>query len=139
MFRRVKSELAPPLAVDAVFAVALGIFYVALRSELEAMLSQLNTLFLASYAALGLSVLLFYLLQGMNPKAADLLHVVLFPLLVLLYTFLRWMPDAVAGGGITLYGADPQIFSAGMLVFLLMLAGYFLAQLRFWMAGRALY
>jgi hypothetical protein len=54
-------------------------FYVAFRQALFPMLPQLNELLVASCVALGLNLLFFYLILGINRKAAFFLHIVLFP------------------------------------------------------------
>jgi hypothetical protein len=101
------------------------------------MLPQLNELFVASCVALGLNLLFFYLILGINHKAAFFLHIILFPAISLFYTFLKWMPSVIEGArGVTLYGACPEVFSALMLVHVILLAGYFLAQLALWLAKR---
>lgn len=137
MMRRVKPKLTPQLIVDAVFFGMLSIFYVAFRQVLSPMLPQLNELFVAGCVALGLNLLFFYLMLGINLKVAFFLHIVLFPAISLFYTFLKWMPSVIEGaGGVTLYGARPGVFSALMLVHVILLAGYFLAQFTLWLAKR---
>jgi hypothetical protein len=133
MMRRVKPKLTPQLIVDAVFFGMLGIFYVTFRQVLPPMLPKLNELFVASCAALGLNLLCFYLILGINHKAAFFLHIVLFPVISLFYAFLKWMPSVIEGA---LYGASPEVFSALMLVHVILLAGYFIAQFTLWLAKR---
>ena len=134
MMRRMKPKLTPQLIVDATFFGILGIFYAVFRQTLFPMLPQLSELFVASCAALGLNLLFFYLILGINPKVAFFLHIVLFPAISLFYTFLKWMPGAIEG--VALYGVCPEAFSALMLVHVILLAGYFLAQLTLWLAKR---
>ncbi|GEM_PF-1700951 len=137
VMRRVKPKLTPQLIVDAAFFGMLGVFYVAFRQVLPLMLPQLNELLVASCVALGLNLLFFYLILGVNPKAAFFLHIALFPAISLFYTFLKWMPGVIEGaGGEALYGACPEVFSALMLVHVILLAGYFLSQLTLWLAKR---
>jgi hypothetical protein len=128
MFKYVVPKLQ--LAVDGIFAVILAIFYLILRSSLRALEAELNVLFLASYISLGLGALMLYLIFSMNSRAALFAHATLFPTLGTFYLFLKWMPDVIKGAeGVALYGADPVAFSGSVLVYLILLFGFFASQL----------
>lgn len=128
----------PQLVADAAFGIALAVLYVIFSSALGGIQAEVNALFLASYALLGLSALVFYLVFAANSKLALLVHTWLFPLFCLLNLFLRWMPSVVVIGGVPLGGADANILSGGVLVYLFLLFAFFVVQsiLRARTAGR---
>ena len=94
--------------------------------NLTALISELNTLALASYVLLGLGTLIFYLMVGMNPSFALLVHTGLFPLLAIFYLFLKWLPGVIAGAPFD--GTSPETFGACLLAYVLVLVGFFTVQ-----------
>lgn len=118
------------VAVDVAFVFILAPLYFILRSSLPLLQYEVKVLFSASYVMLMLSILVLFLIFGMNQKFALLTHVALFPMLSIFYLFLKWMPDAIRKvGGMPPYGSDPGMFSANMLAYLIVLFGYFIGQL----------
>lgn len=118
----------PQLIADAAFGIALAVLYVGFSLALREIQSEVNALFLASYALLGLGALVFYLVFAANSKLALLVHIWLFPLFCLLNLFLRWVPSVIVIGGVPLGGVDVNTFSAGMLVYVLLLFAFFVVQ-----------
>lgn len=116
------------LMVDAAFGVALAMLYLIFSLTLSEIQSEVNALFLASYALLGLGALVLYLIFSANPNLALLVHTWLFPLFCLLNLFLRWMPSVIVIGGAPLGGADVNTFSGGVLIYVLLLFAFFVIQ-----------
>lgn len=108
--------------VDVAFGIALAVLYVGFSLTLINIQSEINALFLASYALLGLGVLVFYLVFMTNSKLALLFHVWIFPLFSTFNLFLRWMPDAM--GRVT----DVHALSSLILVYVLLLFAFFVTQ-----------
>jgi len=122
----------PQLMVDIAFGEALGVLYIIFSLSLRGIQSEVNALFLASYALLGLGVLALYLVFNANSNLALFLHIFIFPLFSLFNLFLKWVPDAIGRG------TDVQVLSSLILVYVLLLLGYFVVQsiLRTRTAGR---
>jgi len=122
----------PQLMVDIAFGEALGVLYIIFSLSLRGIQSEVNALFLASYALLGLGALVLYLVFSANPNLALLLHIFTFPLFSLFNLFLKWVPDAIGRG------ADVQVLSSLILVYVLLLLAFFVVQsiLRTRTAGR---
>lgn len=120
------------LMVDIAFAEALGVLYIIFSLSLRGIQSEVNALFLASYALLGFGALALYLVFSANTSLALLLHIFIFPLFSLFNLFLKWMPDAID------VGTDVQVLSSLTLVYVLLLLVFFLVQsiLRTRAAGR---
>ena len=120
------------LMVDIAFGEALGVLYLIFSLSLRGIQSEVNALFLASYALLGLGALALYLVFNANPSLALHLHIFIFPLFSLFNLFLRWMPDTIDRG------ADVQVLSSLTLVYVLLLLTFFVVQsiLRTRTAGR---
>ncbi len=118
--------------VDVAFAEALGVLYIIFGLSLKGIQSEVNALFLASYALLGFGALALYLVFSANTSLALLLHIFIFPLFSLFNLFLKWMPDAIDAG------TDVQVLSSLTLVYVLLLLVFFLVQsiLRTRTAGR---
>lgn len=112
----------PQLVADIAFGIALAVLYVGFSLTLKDIQSEVNALFLASYALLGLGVLVFYLVFAANSKLAFLLHVWIFPLFSTLNLFLRWMPGAIVSV------IDVQALSGLILVYVLLLFTFFVVQ-----------
>lgn len=110
------------LVADVAFGIALALLYVGFSLTLKDIQSEINALFLASYALLGLGVLVFYLVFMTNSKLALLFHVWIFPLFSIFNLFLRWMPDAVVRV------TDVQALSSLILVYVLLLFAFFITQ-----------
>ena len=118
----------PQLVVaDIAFGIALAVLYVGFSLALKNIQSEVNALFLASYALLGLGALVFYLVFAANSKLALLLHVWIFPLFSTLNLFLRWMPSVI---GSIINGSliDVQALSSLILVYVLFLFTFFIIQ-----------
>ncbi len=110
------------LMADIAFGIALAVLYVGFSLTLKNIQLEINSLFLASYALLGLGVLVFYLVLMTNSKLALLLHVWTFPLFSTLNLFLRWMPSVM--GKVT----NVQVLFSIILVYVLLLFAFFVAQ-----------
>lgn len=120
------------LAVDGAFAGILAAFYLGLRVQLRPLGAELGSLFLASYISLGLGLVLLYLTFGINPKLALGMHAMTFPLLGTFYLFLKWLPAVLTSGSL-LEGVDPVVFSGTLLVYLILLFGFLLAQFQLYL------
>ncbi len=107
---------------DAAFGIALAVLYITFSLALREIQSEVNALFLASYALLGLGALALYLVFSANPNLALSLHVLMFPLFSLFNLFLRWVPSAM--GNLT----DFQTLSGLILVYVLLLFAFFVVQ-----------
>ena len=120
------------LMVDIAFGEALGVLYLIFSLSLRGIQSEVNALFLASYALLGLGALALYLVFNANPSLALHLHIFIFPLFSLFNLFLRWMPDTIDRG------TDVPVLSSLTLVYVLLLLTFFVVQsiLRTRTAGR---
>lgn len=120
------------LMVDIAFGGALGVLYIIFSLSLRGIQSEVNALFLASYALLGLGALALYLVFSANPSFALLLHIFIFPLFSLFNLFLKWMPNTIGGD------TDVQVLSSLILVYVLLLLAFFVVQsiLRTRTAGR---
>lgn len=112
----------PQLVADVAFGIGLAVLYVGFSLALKDIQSEVNALFLASYALLGLGVLAFYLVFAANLKLALFLHVCIFPLFSALNLFLRWMPSAMVSV------KDVQALSGLTLVYVLFLYAFFATQ-----------
>jgi len=112
----------PQLAADAAFGIALAVLYIGFSLALREIQSEVNALFFASYALLGLGALVFYLVFSTNQNLALSLHVWIFPLFNLFNLFLRWVPGAIAGV------IDVQTLSGLILVYVLLLFAFFVVQ-----------
>lgn len=110
------------LMVDAAFGIALAVLYIIFSLAIGDIQSEVNALFLASYALLGLGALVLYLVFNANPNFALFLHVFIFPLFSLFNLFLRWVPGAM--GSVT----DSQTLSGLILVYVLLLFAFFVVQ-----------
>ncbi len=110
--------------VDAAFVVVMAILFSVMYSNLQVIQEEILVLFVASYAILGLGIVLYYLLSGMNTRVASLAHVGTFPLLSIFVLFGKWMPEAIA----KVQGQE-EALSIGLLVYVLMLIVYLIAQL----------
>jgi hypothetical protein len=117
---------------DAAFGIALVVLHVSFSLVLKEIPAEVNALFLASYALLGLGALVLYLVLSVNQNLALSLHVWIFPLFSLFNLFLRWVPVAIAGV------ADVRTLSGLILVYVLLLFAFFAVQsiLRTRVAGR---
>lgn len=122
MFRFLRTKRR--FAVDVIFAIILAITYWGFHSELASIRSNVNTLFLATYIFLGLGVLVLYLVSDMNPEFASIVHVGLFPFFSLIFIFAKWMPDVMPN-----IIQSSQAFSLGILVYTLLMIGFFTIQL----------
>lgn len=122
----------PQLLADIAFGIALAVLYIIFSLSLRGIQSEVNALFLASYALLGLGALVLYLIFSANPNLALFLHIFTFPLFSLFNLFLKWVPGAIGGG------TDVQVLSSLILVYVLLLLGFFVVQsiLRTRTAGR---
>jgi len=120
------------LMVDIAFAEALGVLYIIFSLFLKGIQSEVNALFLASYALLGFGALTLHLVFSANRNLALILHIFIFPFFSLFNLFLKWMPDAIGEG------ADVRVLSSLILVYVLLLLVFFLVQsiLRTRAAGR---
>lgn len=112
----------PQLIADAAFGIALAVLYIGFSLALREIQAEVNALFLASYALLGLGALVFYLVFSANQNLALSLHVWIFPLFNLFNLFLRWVPGAIAGA------IDVQTLSGLILVYVLLLFAFFVVQ-----------
>ncbi len=110
------------LMADAAFGIALAVLYITFSLALREIQSEVNALFLASYALLGLGALALYLVFSANPNLALSLHVLMFPLFSLFNLFLRWVPSAM--DSLT----DFQTLSGLILVYVLLLFAFFVVQ-----------
>ncbi len=111
--------------MDVVFAMILVIWFATLYYGLpHGIRPEVSTLFSASYVFLGIGVLAFYLLSGMNYRLASLVHVGSLPFLGILYLFVRWMPDAIQEVG----GIEEE-FCLGILAYVLVLIFFLIVQL----------
>lgn len=122
----------PQLLTDIAFGIALAVLYIIFSLSLRGIQSEVNALFLASYALLGLGALVLYLVFSANPNLALFLHIFTFPLFSLFNLFLKWVPGAIGGS------TDVQVLSSLILVYVLLLLGFFVVQsiLRTRTAGR---
>lgn len=122
----------PQLLADIAFGIALAVLYIIFSLALRGIQSEVNALFLASYALLGLGALVLYLVFSANPNLALFLHIFTFPLFSLFNLFLKWVPDAIGED------TDVQVLSSLILVYVLLLLGFFVVQsiLRTRTAGR---
>lgn len=116
------------LKIDVIFIGALVVLHAILRQCLAEIGSEIGVLFLASYLSVGLGAFILYLVFSLNPKLALNLHAGVFPLLALLYLFLRWIPEVIGSDGPLPAGVDAQIFSGVLLVYILLLFAFFLVQ-----------
>ena len=110
------------LMVDAAFGIALAVLYIIFSLAMGDIQSEVNALFLASYALLGLGALVLYLVFNANPNFALFLHILIFPLFSLFNLFLRWVPGAMASV------TDFQTLSGLILVYVLLLFAFFVVQ-----------
>lgn len=117
------------LATDVLFLLALGAIHVVLSQYLAEIRSEINVLFIASYLLLALGALTLYLVFSVNSKLALNLHIWIFPLLALLNLFLRWIPNVIGTDGSLPTSVNVQIFSGGLLVYVLALFAFFFVQL----------
>ncbi len=108
---------------DAAFGIALAVLHIGFVLALQEIQSEINTLFLASYALLGLGTLVFYLIFATNSNLAFMIHTWLFPLFCLLNLFLRWLPSVSVVGR-----ADINTFFGGVLIYVLLLFAFFVVQ-----------
>lgn len=113
----------PQLMADAAFGIALTVLYVGFVLALQEIQSEISTLFLASYALLGLGTLFFYLIFSTNSNLALIIHTWLFPLFCLLNLFLRWLPSVIVVGQ-----ADINTFFGSVLIYVLLLFAFFVVQ-----------
>lgn len=122
----------PQFLADIAFGIALAVLYIIFSLALKGIQSEVNALFLASYALLGFGALALYLVFSANRNLALLLHILIFPFLSLFNLFLKWMPDAIGEG------ADVRVLSSLILVYVLLLLVFFIVQsiLRTRTAGR---
>ena len=126
------------LAVDVVFAAILAIFYLGLRAQLRPLEAELGSLFLAGYISLALGVVLLYLVFDLNQKLAMFMHAMIFPLLGTFYMFLKWLPKILETPESPLKGASPTAFSGSLLIFLILLFGFLLAQFQLYVRRKEL-
>jgi hypothetical protein len=113
----------PPLIADAAFGIALAVLYLGFVLAFQGIQSEISTLFLASYALLGLGTLFFYLLFSTNSNLALIIHTWLFPLFCLLNLFLRWLPSVIIVGR-----AEINTFFGSVLIYVLLLFAFFIVQ-----------
>ncbi|MBA7655896.1 hypothetical protein ES703_63806 [subsurface metagenome] len=113
----------PQLMADVAFGIALAVLHIGFFLVLQDIQSEVNTLFLASYALLGLGTLIFYLIFSTNSNLAFMVHTWLFPLFCLLNLFLRWLPRVIVIGC-----ADINAFSGSVLIYVLLLFAFFIVQ-----------
>ena len=112
----------PQLLADIAFGIALAALYILFSFVLRGFQSEVNALFLASYALLGLGALALYLVFSTNPNLALSLHVLVFPLFSLFNLFLKWVPSVIDGV------ASFQVLSGLILVYILLLFMFFVVQ-----------
>ena len=110
--------------VDAVFAAVMAILFLTMYSNLQTVQDEVIVLFVSSYACLGLGVLVFYLVAGMNFRAASLAHVGTFPLLNIFVLFSKWLPIAI-----TKVQGEEEALSIGLLAYVLISIIYLVSQL----------
>ncbi|MCD6248152.1 MAG: hypothetical protein J7J17_01690 [Hadesarchaea archaeon] len=91
---------------------------------MQAVQREIEILFIASYALLGLGVLIYYLLAEMNFHVASLAHVGIFPIVGLFYLFGRWMPNVI----VALEPGDEVKFSLILLLYVLTLTSFLVSQ-----------
>jgi len=116
------------LKIDVIFIGALVVLHAILRQCFAGIRPEIGDLFFASYLLVGLGAFILYLVFSLNPKLALNLHAGVFPLLALLYLFLRWIPEVIGSDGPLPAGVDAQIFSGVLLVYILLLFAFFLVQ-----------
>ena len=122
--------LKPQLFSDGITALVLTIFFFV--GSKSTTLVDLGRLFVCTYAALALGLLLLYLLLDVNPKLAFFAHVVAFPFVSVFYLFLRWLPDI--SGEATLSDNAHQLFGS-ILVYVVLLIGFLLANFYLYLRG----
>ena len=110
--------------VDAVFAAVMAILFLTMYSNLQTVQDEVIVLFVSSYACLGLGVLVFYLMAGMNFRAASLAHVGTFPVLNIFVLFSKWLPITI-----TKVQGDEAALSIGLLAYVLISMIYLVSQL----------
>ncbi len=110
--------------VDAVFAAVMAILFLTMYSNLQTVQDEVIILFVSSYACLGLGALVFYLVAGMNFRAASLAHVGTFPFLNIFVLFSKWLPIAI-----TKVQGEEEALSIGLLAYVLISMIYLVSQL----------
>lgn len=122
----------PQILADVAFGIALATLYIIFRFALREIQSEVNALFLASYALLVFGALALYLVFSANPNLALSMHVFIFPLFSLFNLFLKWVPSVIDDV------ADFRVLSGLILVYILLLIVFFVVQsiLRTRTAGR---
>jgi len=112
------------ITVDVIFVAILTLLFWITRSSMQAVQREIEILFIASYALLGLGVLIYYLLAEMNFHVASLAHVGIFPIVGLFYLFGRWMPNVI----VALEPGDEVKFSLILLLYVLTLTSFLVSQ-----------
>ncbi|MBS3815704.1 MAG: hypothetical protein KGY45_03985 [Hadesarchaea archaeon] len=112
------------LGTDLVFTIILIVTYLILSLELTQIITELNSLFLATFAFLGLGLLILLLISDMNPRFASIIHAGVFPFFSLIFTFSKWMPNTIPN----LTGIELQ-FSITILFYTFLMIAYFTTQL----------
>ena len=122
----------PQILADVAFGIALAALYIIFRFALREIQSEVNALFLASYALLVFGALALYLVFSANPNLALSMHVFIVPLFSLFNLFLKWVPSVIDDV------ADFRVLSGLILVYILLLIVFFVVQsiLRTRTAGR---